>query len=409
MSAAERPRGSAGSRWRDALIPLIVVQAIVFLLFRPLLWHDVQMLLHPPAATPGADALGRGGVLMNFGADLVCWVLAFVAVCMVIVDRMGPIAVNTFKEAVRNRILYLILFFALILMGSSGIIKELAVGAQDRIIRDLGLACISFFGLMVAIFVGISLVYTELDKKSIYTIVSKPLHRYQYLLGKFFGLLLTTYIIVAVMTLFFFLVVNYQALTTDAEIEKVLLTRDAAGSFQPVAHLGWVKASFLLESFGKAAVQSVGNVFGFAYGAVSQNLMIQIVMTCLELMIVTAFAILYSAFSTPTLSAVFTVMTFLAGRLNEDIMRFGIQVVKNAMKNVGATSIHDLPFAVQLKIYVVKLAALVVPNLDSLNLSSQVYEQHTMSVWRFPVLYAICYTAAVLMFAILIFRRRNFK
>ena len=374
------------------------------------MWGDIQFLLHPKAVAAGAAAVTRKELWTNLGADLVCWAMAFIAVWMILINRMGPIAINTFKEAVRNRILYFILFFALILMASSGIVKELAVGSQDRVIRDLGLATINFFGLMVAIFVGISLVYTELDKKSIYTIVSKPLRRDQYLLGKFFGLLLTIYIIIGVMTLFFFIVVNYQALTTDEILEKLLYKIDAKGQYTAVANMGLVKAGFLLQSFGKSLLLSIGNLFGFAYGAVSANLLILVAMTCLEMMIVTAFAVFYSSFSTPTLSAVFTVMTFLAGRLNEDILRFGITMVKNAMKAApAAKTLWDLSIATQLKIYLAKIAAFVVPNLDSLNLSSQALEDKTIQVWRFPVLYAFCYTAAVLMFAILIFRRRNFK
>ena len=101
------------------------------------------------------------------------------------------------------------------------------------------MSAISFFGLLVAILVGISLVYNELDRKTIYTIVSKPLHRHQFLLGKFFGLLLTIYVIVAVMTLFFFVVLNYQAQTTDRALEQgfwVLLARQkypAVGARKP--------------------------------------------------------------------------------------------------------------------------------------------------------------------------------
>jgi len=75
------------------------------------------------------------------------------------------IALNTFKEAVRNRILYILLIFALIIMGSSGIISDLSIAAEDKIIKDLGVASINFFGLLIAIFVGIGLVYNEIDKK----------------------------------------------------------------------------------------------------------------------------------------------------------------------------------------------------------------------------------------------------
>lgn len=401
-SSSPRPT-MASNQWREKILPLILVQAILFLLFRPLLWNDIDNLRQSGAGSAAFETLWK------FGADLLCWILAALAACMVIFDRMGPIAINTFKEAVRNRILYFILLFALVLMGSSGVVKELAIGAHDRIIRNIGLAAINFFGLMVAVFVGISLVYTELDKKSIYTIVSKPLHRYQYLLGKYFGLLLTIYIIVAVMTLFFFMLVNYQGLTTDKALEELLWSQSSSGDYVLVDHAGWVKTAFLLKSAGLALGQAFSNLFGFSYGAVSQNLMILVAMTCLELMIVTAFVVFYSSFTTPTLAAIFSVLTFLAGRLNEDILRFGMQMAKNSLKRLGVDTFQALPFFEQLKIYLVQAVAVVVPNLDSLNLSAEAMSDKTIEVWRFSVLYAICYSATILMFAILIFRKRNFK
>ncbi|NQU45047.1 hypothetical protein HQ520_17315, partial [bacterium] len=309
---------------------------------------------------------------------------------------------------VRNRILYFILFFALILMGASGVVKELAIAAHDRIVMNLGLASISFFGLMASVFVGISLVYNELERRTIYTIVSKPVHRYQFLLGKFFGLLLTIYVIVAIMALFFFTVFNYQARTTDDKLIEILTVQTATGA-EYVDNPALAKAGFLLKSAGLSFAESIGNLFGFEGGAVSHSLLIAVVMIGLELMIITAFAVMFSSFSTPTLSAVFTVMIFLAGRLNEDILRFADRLVQEAMKAQQVIAMADLTLAVKIKAYIAYLMALAVPNLDSLNVTSQVIHADTVTVWRYSVLYAILYTAAILSMAILIFSRRNFK
>ncbi|HRR31918.1 MAG TPA: ABC transporter permease subunit, partial [Candidatus Sumerlaeia bacterium] len=114
-------------------------------------------------------------------------------------SKIWAIAFNTFKEAVRNRILYILLVFALLIMASSGIVGELTISARERIITDLGITSINFFGLLIAIFVGIGLVYNELDKKTIYTIVTKPIDRHQFLIGKYLGLLLTIYINILIM------------------------------------------------------------------------------------------------------------------------------------------------------------------------------------------------------------------
>jgi hypothetical protein len=161
-----------------------------------------------------------------------------------------------------------------------------------------------------------------------------------------------------------------------------------------------VKALFL--SIG----QSFGNLFGFATGAVSPNLLVAIAMISLRLMIVTAIAVFFSSFSTPALSAVFTVMLFLAGTLNEDILRFGMHMAETATKEAGGAAI---PLAVYIKVNLAYLAALVVPNLDSLDVNSEILHGDKVNVWRFSVLYAFCYTGVVLLGAILIFRKRNFK
>lgn len=386
--------------WKDKIGTLLFWTVLILLLFRSLLWGDYRSVMTAP------DAKSFAYFRNLLVADLFCTGIFIGTLYWLILSRIGYIALNTFREAVRNRILYFILFFALILMMASGVVKELAISAHSRIVTDIGLTSISFFGLMAAVFAGISLVYNELERKTIYTIVSKPVHRYQFLLGKYFGLLLTIYVIVGIMTLFFFMVFNYQANTSDEALEKVLYARNAAGEMRIVEHPGMVKLMFLVKAFAKSGLQAVANLFGVATGAVSTALLASIAMICLQLMIVTAIAVLFSSFSTPALSAIFTVMLFMAGQLNEDIMRFGMRIAENAQKEMVN---GVLPFTVQFKILLTWLAALIVPNLDSLNVNGQVIHGEAVEVWRGAVLYAFCYTGTVLWGAVMIFSKRNFK
>jgi hypothetical protein len=410
LSALAEFEPGSQSTWRDKIWPLLLWLGLITLLFRPLLWNDIREIASPALGADKKPVPPPGQAGWNLAVDLVCYLLCCFTLVQLIVGRIGFIALNTFREAVRNRILYFILFFALILMLASGIVKELSIVAHERIVTNLGLSCISFFGLMTAVFVGISLVYNELDKKTIYTIVSKPVHRFQFLLGKFFGLLLTIYVIVGIMTVFFFAVFNYQAQTTDQAVENVLYSPpDAQGVRHLVERPGLAKTAFLAKAMGKSVAQSAGNVLGFPSGAVSQNMLIAVAMICLELMIITAVAVLFSSFSTPSLSAMFTVMVFAAGRLNEDILRFANRVIADALKERGAATFAALSLGVKIKVWFAQLCALIVPNLDSLNVTSSVVYSDTISVWRYSVLYAFCYTAMVLMLAILIFRKRNFK
>ena len=101
------------------------------------------------------------------------------------------IAVNTFKEAVRDRILYLLLFFAAAAILLSRVLAMLTVGDRMKIVKDVGLASISVFGALMAILIGTGLVYKEIEKRTIFTLISKPIRRYEFLLGKYFGLILT--------------------------------------------------------------------------------------------------------------------------------------------------------------------------------------------------------------------------
>ena len=102
--------------------------------------------------------------------------------------RVISIAFNTFRESIREKLLYNLLIFALLMIGSSILLTRLTVGEWDRLIINLGLSSMNFFGVLIAIFVGISLVSKEIDKKTIYTILSKPVPRYEFLLGKYLGL-----------------------------------------------------------------------------------------------------------------------------------------------------------------------------------------------------------------------------
>jgi ABC-type transport system involved in multi-copper enzyme maturation permease subunit len=177
------------------------------------------------------------------------------------VTRIWAIASNTFREAIRDRVLYLLLVFALLFIGFAQILSLLTVGSEEKIIKDLGLASISLFGVLTSIIIGVSLVSKEIDRRTIYTIVSKPIHRYQFVLGKYFGLALTLLVNTAVMTFWFYLIL-------------------------------------LLKGFGDA------------------RLLLAVYMIFLELLLVTALAIFFSSFSTPMLSTLFAFSLYLVGHLS---------------------------------------------------------------------------------------------
>src|SRR5262245_5443966 len=110
----------------------------------------------------------------------------------------------TVREAIRNKILYLLLGFAILLIAFSWIIGKLTVGDELKIIKDICISSIHIFGVFINVFIGISLVFREMEKRTIYLVISKPIHRYQFLIGKFVGLALTLLGVLAVLVIGFY-------------------------------------------------------------------------------------------------------------------------------------------------------------------------------------------------------------
>jgi ABC-type transport system involved in multi-copper enzyme maturation permease subunit len=169
------------------------------------------------------------------------------------------IALNTFKEAIRDRILYLLLFFAALSILFSRVLAFLTVGDRTKIIKDVGLASISLFGALMAILIGTGLVTKEIEKRTIFTLISKPLRRHDFLLGKFFGLVLTLFVMLAGMTVIFLALLFFHTWTIEWRM---------------------LAAVFLIF---------------------------------VELVLITAVAIFFSCFSTPILSSLFSLAFYLIG------------------------------------------------------------------------------------------------
>jgi ABC-type transport system involved in multi-copper enzyme maturation permease subunit len=136
--------------------------------------------------------------------------------------RVLAIARNTFREAVRNKVLYSLLFFALLIIVSALAVGRLSLYEEIRMTRDIGLYGIDMFGVIIAIFVGVNLLYKELDLKTVYTILPKPLHRWEFVLGKWLGMLLTLAVQMAVMGLVLGVTLAVQGARVDVPTAKAL-------------------------------------------------------------------------------------------------------------------------------------------------------------------------------------------
>jgi len=254
----------------------------------------------------------------------------------------GIVAINTFREAVRDRVLYNLVFFALMMIGAAILVGQISIGIERLVIINLGLSAISVFGLVMAVFIGVGLVYKEMEKRTLYTLLAKPIRRSEFLVGKYGGLLLT-------------LVVN---------------------------------ASFMALGLA-AALFYVGDPFvhGDAWIPVA------IYFILLELALVTALALFFSCFSSPMLSALFTMGIYITGVFGTDIRDFG-ELTKNPALRIATRAIYYL-----------------VPNFHNFNVIGVVAHGEAIPVsliWQ-NTLYAILYVTLVLVAASAVFARRNLK
>src|ERR687898_478319 len=154
------------------------------------------------------------------------------------VRAISTVAVNVFRESVRDRVPYNLVLFAVLLISSSYLIGQLTAGQDVKIIKDLGLAATAVFGLFIAIFIGIGLVSKEVERKSIYALLSKPISRPQFIAGKYAGLVLTLAVNVAVMTAAIYAVLAYMTWIETAEFK--------AGWDTPGADPRLLKATLLI-------------------------------------------------------------------------------------------------------------------------------------------------------------------
>ena len=215
---------------------------------------------------------------------------------------ISTVAVNVFRESVRDRVPYNLVLFAVLLIGSSYLLGQLTAGQDVKIIKDLGLAATSVFGLFIAIFIGIGLVSKEVERKSIYSLISKPISRSQFVIGKYAGLVLTLAFNVTVMTVALYLVLSYMTFTAPPEF----------------------RASWEAPGTDPALLKAVFLIF-------------------VELMLVTAIALFFSTFSSPLLSASLTFGLYVVGHFNADLRNFENVVNSRAAAWLARALYHVLP------------------------------------------------------------------
>lgn len=258
------------------------------------------------------------------------------------IGRVSAIARNAFREALRDRVLYNLVLFVLLLTGAAIFIGELSGGQERKIIVDLGLSAMLLFGAFIAIFVGVGLVYKEIERRTIYAIFSKPVGRGEFLVGKYLGLCFTLMVNVVVMGVGVSLALMY-----------------VSGGWDPLIPTIWPA----------------------------------VLLIYMQLMLLTAVALLFSSFSSPALSALLTFMTFIVGHFSADL-----KVLAASLGSASArwffTGLYYL-----------------LPNLANYSFITPAAHGRTpAATFVFAnAMYAVVYITVILAAATLIFSRRNFK
>ena len=183
-----------------------------------------------------------------------------------VVKRVAAVAVNTFRETIRDRILGVIILFALAMIVASLWLASISLGQEDRMIKDFGLVAVSFFGLIVAAFVAASLVRKEVEKRTVFIIFSKPVSRSEFIWGKFLGLAATMFTVLAGMTVFLFALAWIVA---EAPSGSLLL----AGLLIYVQLLVVMALTMLFSTMTSAVLASVWGICVYAAGELSRNVL----------------------------------------------------------------------------------------------------------------------------------------
>ncbi len=256
--------------------------------------------------------------------------------------RVGAIALNTFRESVRDRVLYNLILFVLVLVAASIFVSDLSIDEEAKFIADLGLSVMLVFGALIAIFIGVGLVYKEIDKRTIYNLLSKPVHRYEFIIGKYLGLCMTLF-------------VNSAVMVAGTELALAYVKR----GFAPV-QLTILPAAFLIF---------------------------------VELCLVVAVALMFSSFSTPMLSALFTFAVYVIGHFSNDL-RLAAQLTESSVTRI-----------------VLNVLYYFLPNLSNFGFIGDASRGRMIALQTVlsASVYGLVYISILLSAAALIFQRRNFK
>ena len=306
--------------------------------------------------------------------------------------RIHVIALNTYREAVRARVLHGLFGLALATAAYCLVVASYATRDHERVVSDLGSASISIYGIIVAVVLGATSLYQELQLKTIFPILTRPLRRWEYLVGKYLGTVLTLAVFVCMNTGALLLALSNMAgrgiaATLGSAIVVLLLVGVAAWKLP--------RSRVYLPIPLALAIALVGFIYADVAPDDRRVLASSASLTLLEVGIVAAVATLFSSFSSPFLTAMFTFSVFIVGRSADTLGQLPVKMFGEPIVQTGRFLSHVVP---NLMFYVPPRPLLT-------------GEAATGSLWTHLMLAAgqsVAWIVGLLALAALVFRRRDF-
>ncbi len=302
--------------------------------------------------------------------------------------RLYAIALNTLREAVRDKVLYAVTVLAAGVVFGTRILGELSLDQEARVVRDLGITAISLFGVLVSLFLGSSLLYKEIERKTLYMVLPKPVHRWEFLVGKFAGIALTGGVFLLIIGGLFMLLLGEQSggsiwIATGGFFASIalllLLLRYIADP--TIGVVGWALGLFI-----------VGTAFAAQSGELVSVHLRALLLIGGEVAVLTAVAMFFSSFSTPFLTGALSAGLWVVGRNADTLQEIQSRLLPDEIK----TLLHGL--------------AEVVPNFNLFVPGTTTIGATSSAPWAYvstSMAYAGAYVCVLLVLASLIFRRRD--
>jgi ABC-type transport system involved in multi-copper enzyme maturation permease subunit len=306
--------------------------------------------------------------------------------------RIWAIALNTFREAVRDRVLYGVVGFGAAIQIFGLALAELALDQQARVVRDVGLASVSLFSVVVAVFLGSSLLYKEIERKTLYVILPKPIRRDEFLLGKYVGIALTAAVFIGLTGSLQMLV---QALEADGPAWALYGAPVGLAVGLGLATWRAEDKTLVLPAFAPVALAATAGVAALS-GIEVWPVLWALALVLGEVILLTAVAVFFSSFSTPFLTGAFSLGVWVLGRSAGEMATIRSSLLPEALRDL----LHGL--------------AWVVPNfhlfVPSHRLLSGVVEGQApaYSYVATSLGYGCAYAAVLLVASAAVFRRRDF-